>query len=84
MSQQRLGIEDLHRDNEIRELRRANGGLREEMERETKRMSAAVVAHQDELYALQQTHQAEVNEVKLTLTLRSPNPNMTLTYPRLI
>jgi len=58
-----LRSRDVHRDNEIRELRRVNGALREEMERETKRMSAAVVAHQDELYALQQTHQAEVKEV---------------------
>ena len=66
---------DVHRDNEIRELRRINGGLREEMERETKRMSAAVVAHQDEMYALQQTHQAEVKEVQPYPTLYVANPH---------
>ena len=64
-----LRSRDVHRDNEIRELRRINGGLREELERETKRMSAAVVAHQDELYALQQTHQTEIKEVQPKITL---------------
>ena len=64
-----LRSRDLHRDNETRELRRVNGGLREELERETKRMSAAVVAHQDELYALQQTHQTEIKEVQPKITL---------------